>query len=208
MMSILWDHPEGGYVSLPEPSSVSKESFIAVKFDTRFDPMIADINGYHIDTCQLGLQCLFLLLKLTCPTSSRGSCVSVSLPQMGRALKVLTSLSLADIRSATMGFNRNRVLGKGHQLRFIKGLCTLVGEVAIKMFERADGIRSLHHSFTTEFATMVGCLRHKNLIQLHGWCCEGNELVLVYEYIAQWKPQQSSPQKLQFSRCPILEART
>ncbi|KAM2675673.1 hypothetical protein EV1_002412 [Malus domestica] len=89
-----------------------------------------------------------------------------------------------------MGFNRNRVLGKEHQLRFIKDLCTLVGEVAIKRFERADGIGSLHHPFTTEFATMVGCLRQKNLIQLHGWCCERNELVLVYEYIAQRKPQQ------------------
>ncbi|KAM1317104.1 hypothetical protein PS2_002468 [Malus domestica] len=38
----------GWYVSLPEPSSVSKESFIVVKFNTRFDPMVADINGYHI----------------------------------------------------------------------------------------------------------------------------------------------------------------
>ncbi|KAM1659369.1 hypothetical protein COP2_002514 [Malus domestica] len=38
----------GWYVSLPEPSSVSKESFIALKFNTRFDPMVADINGYHI----------------------------------------------------------------------------------------------------------------------------------------------------------------
>ncbi|GFQ08301.1 L-type lectin-domain containing receptor kinase s.6 [Phtheirospermum japonicum] len=30
---------------------------------------------------------------------------------------------------------------------------------------------------------MVGCLRHKNLVQLQGWCCERNELVLVYEYM-------------------------
>ncbi|CAN6686854.1 unnamed protein product [Malus baccata var. baccata] len=34
----------GWYVSLPEPSSVSKESFIAVKFNTRFDPMVAQID--------------------------------------------------------------------------------------------------------------------------------------------------------------------
>ncbi|RXH85599.1 hypothetical protein DVH24_009420 [Malus domestica] len=58
-----------------------------------------------------------------------------------------------------------------------------------------------------EFATMVGCLWYKNLVQLHGWCCEGNELVLVYEY-TQWKPQLSSSQKLEFSNCSILEAKT
>ncbi|KAM1649719.1 hypothetical protein ACFX1X_002506 [Malus domestica] len=46
-MSILWDHTTE-YMSLPEPSSVSKQSFIAVKFDTRFDPIVADIDGYHI----------------------------------------------------------------------------------------------------------------------------------------------------------------
>ncbi|KAM2909540.1 hypothetical protein FF1_002509 [Malus domestica] len=89
-----------------------------------------------------------------------------------------------------------------------KGSLPSEGEVAVKRFERADGIGSLRNPFTTEFATMVGCLRQKNLIQLHGWCCEGNALVLVYEYIAQRKSQQSSPQKLQFSSCPILEAKT
>ncbi|KAM2576661.1 hypothetical protein TB2_002407 [Malus domestica] len=158
--------------------------------------MVADINGYHI-----GIDVNTVVRVACVDVVSRGI-------DLTRLLKVLTSLSLADIRSATMGFNRNRVLGKGHRLRFIKGLCTLVGEVAIKRFERADGIGSLHHPFATEFATMVGCLRQKNLIQPHGWCCEGNELVLVYEYIAQRKPQQSSPRKLQFSSCPILEAKT
>ncbi|KAM1005563.1 hypothetical protein ACFX13_002519 [Malus domestica] len=34
--------------------------------------------GFWSDTCQLGLQRLFLLLRLTSPTSSRNSCVSVS----------------------------------------------------------------------------------------------------------------------------------
>ncbi|KAM1014274.1 hypothetical protein TB2_044112 [Malus domestica] len=38
----------GGYMGLPEPSSVSKESFFAVEFDTRFDPMVGDKNGNHI----------------------------------------------------------------------------------------------------------------------------------------------------------------
>ncbi|KAB2603594.1 L-type lectin-domain containing receptor kinase S.6 [Pyrus ussuriensis x Pyrus communis] len=108
------------YMSLPEPPSTSKDSFIAVKFDTRFDPMVADLNGYHIgtdvntvvdavkifgfgsDTRQLGLHRLFLLLRLTSPTSSRSSCVSVSLPRMGRALQ-FTLLTGKTFRSLPTG---------------------------------------------------------------------------------------------------------
>ncbi|KAM2909537.1 hypothetical protein FF1_002506 [Malus domestica] len=80
-----------------------------------------------------------------------------------------------------MGFNRHRVVGEGASAKFYIGSLPSGGEVAVKRFERADGIASLRHPFTTEFATMVGCLRHKNLIQLNEWCCEGNKLVLVDE---------------------------
>lgn len=52
--------------------------------------------------------------------------------------------------------------------------------MAVKRFERVNSIDCLRNPFTTEFATMVGCLRHKNLVQLQGWCSEGTELVLVF----------------------------
>ncbi|KAK7270440.1 hypothetical protein RIF29_23576 [Crotalaria pallida] len=97
--------------------------------------------------------------------------------------KVPTRLSLSEIRSATMGFNRDRLVGEGASAKVYKGSLPF-GDVAVKRFERADvRDRTLHNPFATEFATMVGCLRHKNLVQLKGWCCEGNELVLVYEYM-------------------------
>ncbi|KAK9929892.1 hypothetical protein M0R45_026964 [Rubus argutus] len=74
--------------------------------------------------------------------------------------RVPTSLSLAEITSATMGFDRNRIVGEGATAKVYKGSLLSGGEVAVK-----------------------GCLRHKNLVQLHGWCCEGDELVLVYEFM-------------------------
>lgn len=97
--------------------------------------------------------------------------------------RVPTSLSLAEITSATMGFDRNRIVGEGATAKVYKGSLLSGGEVAVKRFERANGIDRFRSPFTTEFATMAGCLRHKNLVQLHGWCCEGNELVLVYEFM-------------------------
>ena len=92
-------------------------------------------------------------------------------------------LSLAEIKAATMGFNRNRIVGEGASAKVYKGSLPSGGEVAVKRFERANGIESVRNPFTNEFATMVGCLRHKNLVQLQGWCCEGSELLLVYEYL-------------------------
>ncbi|AES62400.1 lectin receptor kinase [Medicago truncatula] len=97
--------------------------------------------------------------------------------------KVPVKLSLSEITSATMGFNRDRLVGEGASAKVYKGSLPFGGDVAVKRFEKIDELDRLHNPFATEFATMVGCLRHKNLVQLKGWCCEGNELVLVYEYL-------------------------
>ncbi|PRQ20657.1 putative protein kinase RLK-Pelle-L-LEC family [Rosa chinensis] len=109
--------------------------------------------------------------------SRRGLCCRVE------TSRVPTSLSLAEITSATMGFDRSRIVGEGATAKVYRGSLLSGGEVAVKRFGRANGIDRLGSPFTTEFATMAGCLRHKNLVQLHGWCCEGNELVLVYEFM-------------------------
>ncbi|CAL5209418.1 unnamed protein product [Lathyrus oleraceus] len=97
--------------------------------------------------------------------------------------KVPMRLSLSQITSATMGFNRDRLVGEGASAKVYKGSLPFGGDVAVKRFEKVDDLDHLHNPFATEFATMVGCLRHKNLVQLKGWCCEENELVLVYEYL-------------------------
>ncbi|KAL4032538.1 hypothetical protein IC575_005616 [Cucumis melo] len=98
--------------------------------------------------------------------------------------RVPTRLSLGAIKLATMGFNQNRVVGEGGSATVYKGSLPSGVEVAVKRFEQSTVNNRLRNPFRTEFATMVGCLRHKNLVQLHGWCCEANELVLVYEYLA------------------------
>ncbi|GMN47004.1 hypothetical protein TIFTF001_016192 [Ficus carica] len=98
--------------------------------------------------------------------------------------RVPTRLSLAEIRAATMGFDRNRVVGEGASAIVYKGSLPFGGEVAVKRFQRGGNrAESSRNPFSNEFTTMVGCLRHKNLVQLQGWCCEGSELVLVYEYM-------------------------
>ncbi|KAH1036459.1 hypothetical protein GYH30_056083 [Glycine max] len=97
--------------------------------------------------------------------------------------KMPTRLSLSDIKSATMGFNRDRLVGEGASAKVYKGFLPFRGDVAVKRFERENDLDCLHNPFATEFATIVSYLRNKNLVQLKGWCCEGNELVLVYEFL-------------------------
>ncbi|CAK7346814.1 unnamed protein product [Dovyalis caffra] len=99
-----------------------------------------------------------------------------------RINRVPRRLSIAEIRSATMGFHRSRIIGQGASATVFKGYLPSCGSVAVKRFDQA-GIECARNPFITEFATMVGCLRHENLVQLQGWCCEGTVLALLYEYL-------------------------
>ncbi|KAL2241915.1 L-type lectin-domain containing receptor kinase S.6 [Sesamum indicum] len=96
-------------------------------------------------------------------------------------------LSLTEIKSATNGFNQDKIIGKGASAVVYEGAIPSCGAVAVKRFNHENKLDSSVSliPFNTEFATMVGCLRHKNLVQLQGWCCERDELVLVYEYMAK-----------------------
>ena len=55
--------------------------------------------------------------------------------------------------------------------------------MAVKRFERVNSIDCLRNPFTTEFSTMVGCLRHKNLVQLQGWLMIIDRYLLLGELV-------------------------
>nr|KYP74819.1 Lectin-domain containing receptor kinase A4.2 [Cajanus cajan] len=123
--------------------------------------------------------CVFLTKKKEGVREGGQSCRNIHTSN-----RVPTRLSLSEIKSATMGFNRDRLVGEGASAKVYRGYLPFGGDVAVKRFAReGSGLDCLHNPFATEFATMVGYLRHKNLVQLKGWCCEGNELVLVYEFL-------------------------
>ncbi|GAV70174.1 Pkinase domain-containing protein/Lectin_legB domain-containing protein [Cephalotus follicularis] len=123
--------------------------------------------------------CFFMIRRKRC-ICSRSNEGQACRDQMNR---VPSRLSLSEIRSATMGFHRNRIVGQGASATVYKGSLPSGDAVAVKRFEKANKINCTRNPFATEFGTMVGCLRHKNLVQLQGWCCEGTELLLVYEYL-------------------------
>ncbi|XP_060189585.1 probable L-type lectin-domain containing receptor kinase S.7 [Lycium barbarum] len=89
--------------------------------------------------------------------------------------------SYKELRSATRGFHSSRIIGNG-----------AFGTVYKAFFMDSSSIaavkRSKHsHESKTEFGaelSIIACLRHKNLVQLQGWCIEKGELLLVYDFMS------------------------
>ncbi|XP_008785542.2 L-type lectin-domain containing receptor kinase SIT2-like [Phoenix dactylifera] len=89
--------------------------------------------------------------------------------------------SYKDLFKATKGFKEENLLGFGGFGRVYKGvLPSSSTQVAVKKIshESWQGMRE----FVAEIASM-GRLRHRNLVQLLGYCRREGELLLVYEYM-------------------------
>lgn len=87
-----------------------------------------------------------------------------------------------ELKRATRGFRDQELLGSGGFGKVYRGV--LPGkppsEVAVKRVshESRQGLRE----FVAEIAS-IGRLRHRNLVQLQGWCRRRGDLLLVYDYM-------------------------
>ncbi|CDY52635.1 BnaCnng23030D [Brassica napus] len=88
--------------------------------------------------------------------------------------------SYKDLASATSNFLALK-LGEGGFGAVYKGyLNDLDTMVAVKKFSGASKLGK--KEFITE-VKIISSLRHRNLVQLIGWCHEKQELLLVYEFM-------------------------
>ncbi|KAK9167103.1 hypothetical protein Scep_002294 [Stephania cephalantha] len=90
--------------------------------------------------------------------------------------------SFSQLKYATRGFHRSRIIGEGASATVYNGVFASGHEVAVKKFSLNTSITK--DPFTAELSAVMNTLRHKNLVQLQGWCSEGRELILVYEYLS------------------------
>ncbi|KAM7514951.1 hypothetical protein LguiA_004534 [Lonicera macranthoides] len=98
-----------------------------------------------------------------------------SAPQMCR------HFTFAEIRSATHNFNDAFVIGKGGFGKVYKGFVDN-GATAVAI-KRLD---PMSNQGGTEFRTEINMLskfRHCNLVTLIGYCDDGHEMILAYEYM-------------------------
>ncbi|TYI33358.1 hypothetical protein ES332_A04G127400v1 [Gossypium tomentosum] len=86
-----------------------------------------------------------------------------------------------DLHVATKGFKDKELLGAGGFGRVYKGvLPTSKLEVAVKRVSRES--KQGMKEFIAEIVS-IGRLRHRNLVQLLGYCRRQGELLLVYDYM-------------------------
>ncbi|KAM2366606.1 hypothetical protein TB2_005024 [Malus domestica] len=86
----------------------------------------------------------------------------------------------ATIQAATSNFSDDRKLGEGGFGQVYKGILSDGQEVAVKRLSRNSGQGS--EEFKNEMV-LVAKLQHRNLVRLLGFCLEGEEKILVYEYV-------------------------
>jgi hypothetical protein len=107
--------------------------------------------------------------------STESSNVSLA-PNLNLSLRI----SFAEIRRATENFNAKRLIGKGGFGKVYVG--TLGGTtVAVKRSEGVGHGQGLHE-FHTEIM-VLSQIRYRHLVSLIGYCDEGNEMILVYEFM-------------------------
>ncbi|XP_072989890.1 L-type lectin-domain containing receptor kinase S.7 [Typha latifolia] len=94
--------------------------------------------------------------------------------------KIPTRFSLEEIKSATKGFHCTKIVGHGSSATVYEGMLPSGSKVAVKRF---GNVEQSARTFVGELAAAIGSCRHRNLVPLAGWCCDEDELVLVYDYM-------------------------
>lgn len=137
------------------------------------------------------------------PTSSRQNDV-----QVVEAGNMVISIQL--LRDVTNNFSQDSILGRGGFGTVYKGELHDGTQIAVKRMESVG----VAEKGLTEFMSEINVLtkvRHRHLVALLGYCLDGNERLLVYEYMPQgtvsrylfnWREEDLEP--LEWSRRLII----
>ncbi|KAL1829621.1 hypothetical protein ACET3Z_008033 [Daucus carota] len=88
--------------------------------------------------------------------------------------------SLKHIKAATNNFDAINKIGEGGFGSVYKGTLSDGKVIAVKQLSSQS--RQGNREFLNEVA-MISCVQHPNLVKLYGCCIEGDQLLLVYEFM-------------------------
>lgn len=98
-----------------------------------------------------------------------------------QALELQTGyFSLRQIKAATGNFDPANKIGEGGFGPVYKGV--LPDGVVIAVKQLSSKSKQGNREFVNEIG-MISALQHPNLVRLFGCCIEGNQLLLIYEYM-------------------------
>ncbi|XP_057961618.1 cysteine-rich receptor-like protein kinase 25 [Malania oleifera] len=156
--------PPPGFVSTPtEKNNISSKTIIAI---------VAPIG-----VCAL----LFsLLYYIWCKKPKKKS--KLVHQESGSEIATIESLQVdfATIKAATNNFSNDNKIGEGGFGVVYKGALPDGQEIAIKRLSKAS--RQGVEEFKNE-VVLLAKLQHRNLVRLLGFCLEGEEKILVYEFV-------------------------
>ncbi|PHU06643.1 hypothetical protein BC332_23132 [Capsicum chinense] len=93
-------------------------------------------------------------------------------------MKMPKEFSYKELKIATKGFDATRIIGHGAFGTVYKGILSETGDiVAVKKCSHNGQGKA---EFLSELS-IIGTLRHRNLVRLQGWCHEKGEILLVYD---------------------------
>ncbi|KAK9127280.1 hypothetical protein Syun_016077 [Stephania yunnanensis] len=99
-----------------------------------------------------------------------------------QVIKTPKEFTYKDLKLATNGFHPSRAIGHGAFGTVYKGIVPDSGAViAVKKCSHSGGQGKAE--FLSELS-IIGSLRHRNLVQLQGWCHEKGEILLVYDLMS------------------------
>ncbi|XP_071703524.1 probable receptor-like protein kinase At2g42960 [Rutidosis leptorrhynchoides] len=88
--------------------------------------------------------------------------------------------TLRDLVQATRRFSSENVIGEGGYGVVYKG--TLINGTQVAVKKLLNNLGQAEKEFRVEVEA-IGHVRHKNLVRLLGYCIEGTQRMLVYEYV-------------------------
>ncbi|XP_028053366.1 putative G-type lectin S-receptor-like serine/threonine-protein kinase At1g61610 [Camellia sinensis] len=113
-----------------------------------------------------------------------------------RGLELKTGLfAFQQIKAATNNFDDNNKIGEGGFRSVYKGILLDGTVIAVKQLSSKS--KQGNREFVNEIGTILG-LQHPNLVRLYGCCIEGNQLLLVYEYM-----ENNSLARALFGECQL-----
>ncbi|XP_021821085.1 receptor protein kinase TMK1-like [Prunus avium] len=93
-------------------------------------------------------------------------------------------ISIQVLRNVTNNFSEDNILGKGGFGTVYKGELHDGTKIAVKRMESGVVAGKGLNEFKSEIAVLTK-VRHRHLVGLLGYCLDGNERLLVYEYMPQ-----------------------
>ncbi|KAI3743420.1 hypothetical protein L1987_61129 [Smallanthus sonchifolius] len=103
-------------------------------------------------------------------------------PFASEIIKTPKEFSYKELKLATKCFDPTRVIGHGAFGTVFRGVLSDSGEIVAVKRCRHTGGQGMEE-FLSELS-IIGTLRHRNLVRLQGWCHEKGEILLVYDLMA------------------------